>query len=116
IVPDSYVDQVFDDPRTRLFPEIPGKFGGPHGPMAPVPYEKYRELFITEGNVSGGAQFVRDHRGLLDAVASRYKVDGVLLTALVAIETRYGTHVGAYPVFDALDTIIQGVPSHSSWA
>jgi membrane-bound lytic murein transglycosylase B len=115
-VPDSYVDEVFSDPRTKLFPEIPGKFGGPRGPVQPVPYEQYRKYFITESNIAGGAQFVRDRRELLNAVQARYKVDGVLLTALVAIETHYGTAVGKYPVFDALDTIIQGVPSHSAWA
>jgi membrane-bound lytic murein transglycosylase B len=115
-VPGSYADQVFDDPRAKLFPEIPGKFEGPRGPVAPVPYETYRKLFITEGNIAAGARFVREHRGLLDAVSARYKVDGVLLTALVAIETKYGTHVGTYPVFDALDTIIQGAPSRSAWA
>ncbi|MFI5361682.1 MAG: lytic murein transglycosylase [Elusimicrobiota bacterium] len=115
-VPDSYVDQVFDDRRTKLFPEIPGKFVGPHGPVTPVPYEKYRKYFITERYIAGGAQFVLDHKEILDAVSARYGVDGVLLTALVAIETRYGTAVGTYPVFDALDTIIQGVPSRSKWA
>jgi membrane-bound lytic murein transglycosylase B len=115
-VPASYVDQVFDDPRTKLFPEIPGKFEGPTGPVKPVPYEQYRKYFVTEANLAAGAQFVRDHRDLLKAVQARYKVDGVLLTALVAVETRYGTAVGKYPVFDALDTIIQGVPSRSNWA
>ena len=115
-VPDSYVDQVFADPRTKLFPEIPGYFDGHQGPVVPVPYENYRKLFITEGNVAAGAQFVRDHRALLDAVSARYKVDGTLLTALVAIETKYGTRAGTYPVFDALDTIIQGVPRRSEWA
>ena len=115
-VPDSYVDQVFDDPRTKLFPEIPGYFGGSHGPVTPAPYEQYRKQFITEARIEAGAQFVRDHRELLDAVTARYAVDGTLLTALVAIETRYGTAVGRYPVFDALNTIIQGVPRRSSWA
>jgi membrane-bound lytic murein transglycosylase B len=115
-VPDSYVDQVFADARTKLFPEIPGKFEGPSGESSPVPYEQYRKYFITESNISGGARFVADHRALLAAVTARYKVDGVLLTALVAIETRYGTAVGKYPVFDALDTIIQKVPSRAAWA
>ena len=115
-VPDSYVDRVFDDPRAKLFPEIPGYFGGAHGPVTPVTYEQYRKQFITERNIAGGAQFVRDHRDLLDAVSARYTVDGTLLTALVAIETRYGTAVGKYPVFDALNTIIQGVPRRSAWA
>jgi membrane-bound lytic murein transglycosylase B len=119
-VPDSYVDQVFADPRTKLFPEIPGKFEVPQGPVRvpppPVPYEQYRKYFITESNIAAGAQFTRDHRALLDAVQARYKVDGTLITALVAIETRYGTAVGKYPVFDSLDTIIQQVPSRSAWA
>ena len=115
-VPDSYVDQVLDDPRTKLFPEIPGYFGGSLGPVTPVTYEQYRKQFITERNIAGGAQFVRDHRELLGAVSARYTVDGTLLTALVAIETRYGTAVGKYPVFDALNTIIQGVPRRSAWA
>ena len=115
-VPDSYVDSIFADPRTKLFPEIQGKFESPSGPVMPVPYEQYRKYFITEANIAAGAQFVRDHRALLDAVTARFKVDGVLLTALVSIETRYGTVVGKYPVFDALDTIIQKVPSRSAWA
>lgn len=115
-VPDSYVDSVFADPRARLFPDIPGKFETPSGPVPSVPYEQYRKYFITDANIAAGAQFVRDHRDLLDAVTARYKVDGVLLTALVSIETRYGTATGKYPVFDALDTIIQQVPSRSAWA
>ncbi|HXT00274.1 MAG TPA: lytic murein transglycosylase [Elusimicrobiota bacterium] len=115
-VPDSYVDAVFDDPRAKLFPEIPGKFETPSGPVKPVPYEQYRKYFITEKNIDAGAKFVAEHRALLDAVKARYKVDGVLLTALVSIETRYGTAAGTYPVFDALNTIIQKVPSRSAWA
>lgn len=115
-VPDSYVDAVFADPRAKLFPDIPGKFETPSGPVPPVPYEQYRKYFITEVNISSGARFVRDHRDLLDEVTARYKVDGVLLAALVSIETRYGTATGKYPVFDALNTIIQKVPSRSAWA
>jgi membrane-bound lytic murein transglycosylase B len=115
-VPDAYVDGVFNDSRTKLFPEIPGKFGGAAGPAASVPYDQYRKYFMTEANIAAGAQFVRDHRDLLDAVQARYGVNGALLVALVSVETRYGTNVGKYPVFDALNTIIQGVPSRSNWA
>ena len=115
-VPDAYVDQVFADPRSKLFPEIPGKFGTPTTPAPAVPYDQYRKYFITPANIAAGVQFVRDHRDLLDAVQARYQVDGTLLTALVSIETRYGTAVGKYPVFDALDTIIQQVPARSNWA
>jgi membrane-bound lytic murein transglycosylase B len=115
-VPDSYVDRVFDDPRSKLFPEIPGKFGTRTTPAPPVPYDQYRKYFVTPANIDGGARFVRDHRDLLDAVQARYRVDGALLTALVAVETRYGAAVGKYPVFDALNTIVQQVPARSNWA
>lgn len=115
-VPDAYADAVFDDPRARLFPEIPGKFGTPTTPVPPTPYDQYRKWFITPANVAAGAAFVRDHRALLNAVEARYRVDGVLLTALVSIETRYGTSVGKYPVFDALNTTVRGVPRRSGWA
>jgi membrane-bound lytic murein transglycosylase B len=115
-VPEAYVDQVFDDPRTKLFPRISGNFEGPRGPVRPASYERYRKYFVTEANIAAGARFVRDHRDLLNAVQARYKVDAVLLTALVGIETRYGAAAGTYPVFDALDTIIQRVPARSSWA
>lgn len=115
-VPDAYVDQVFDDPRARLFPDIPGKFGTPTTPAPPVPYDQYRKYFITPANIAAGVQFVRDHRDLLNAVQARYATDGALLTALVSIETRYGTATGKYPVFDALNTIVQQVPARSNWA
>lgn len=115
-VPDAYVDRVFDDPRSKLFPEIPGKFGTPTAPVPPVPYDQYRKYFITPANIAAGVQFVTDHRDLLNAVQARYTVDGTLLTALVAVETRYGAAAGKYPVFDALNTIVQQVPARSNWA
>ncbi|MFI5363349.1 MAG: lytic murein transglycosylase [Elusimicrobiota bacterium] len=115
-VPDSYVDRVFDDPRTTLYPSIPGNFGTIQGPRRPVPYERYRKPYITEKYIAPGAQFVRDHGELLGAVSARYHVDAALLTALVGIESHYGTFVGTYPVVNALDTIIQGVPRRSEWA
>lgn len=115
-VPDAYADAVFDDPRLKIYPEIPGKFeGGTTKPEA-VPYEQYRKYFMTEERIAAGARFMRDHAALLKEVEARGKVDGGLLTGLVAVETYYGTRVGTYSVFDALYTIVLKVPSRSSWA
>jgi len=115
-VPDAYVDSVFDDPRARLYADIPAKFGTPTKPVPPVPYDQYRRYFVTDANLDAGVRFVRDHRDLLDAVQARYRVDGVLLVGLVCVETRYGTATGKYMVFDALNTIVQTVPQRSAWA
>jgi membrane-bound lytic murein transglycosylase B len=116
VVPETYVDQVFDDPRAALYPTILPAFGGPQGPRAPVPYEKYRKPYITEKYIAPGAQFVREQTALLDAVSARYHVDAALLTALVGVESHYGTFVGTYPVVNVFNTIIQGVPRRADWA
>ena len=115
-VPDAYVDSVFDDPRSKLFADIPPKFGTPATPVPPVPYDQYRKYFVTPGNLDAGARFVRDHRALLAAIEARFHVDGSLLAGLVCVETRFGTATGKYPVFDALNTIVQKVPQRSDWA
>jgi membrane-bound lytic murein transglycosylase B len=115
-VPEAYVDSVFDDPRSRLYPDIPPKFGTPTTPVPPLPYDQYRRKFVTPENLDAGVKFIRDHRSLLAAVEARYGVDGTLLVGLVCVETRYGTAAGRYSVFDALNTIIQGVPRRSDWA
>jgi membrane-bound lytic murein transglycosylase B len=113
-VPRSYADAVFADPRTRVYPEIPGYFGG--AAQAELPYGQYKKYILTESRIAAGAQFVRDHRALLAQVEARTGVDGTLLTALSGVETLYGTNTGHYRVIDALDTIVQRVPRLSDWA
>ena len=112
-VPESYVDSVFDDPRTAVIDGIADRFGRP---AESLPYEQYRKFFLTEANIANGARFVREHQGLLSRVSARTGVDGALLTSLSGIETRYGASVGTFPVFSALYTITLKVPRRSDWA
>ncbi|OGS01228.1 MAG: hypothetical protein A2V88_02990 [Elusimicrobia bacterium RBG_16_66_12] len=112
-VPESYVDSVFDDPRTAVIDGISDRFGRP---AESLPYEQYRKFFLTEANIANGAKFGRDHRGLLSQVGARAGVDGTLLTALCGIETRYGASVGTFPVFSALYTIMLKVSKRADWA
>lgn len=112
-VPESSIDSVFDDPRTKLIDGIADRFGRP---AESLPYEQYRKFFLTEANIANGVRFVRDHRGLLNSAHGRTGVDGTLLTALTGIETRYGASVGTFPVFSALYTIMLKVPRRSDWA
>ncbi|UPT73185.1 MAG: lytic murein transglycosylase [Elusimicrobiota bacterium] len=115
-VPDAYVDAAFADPRGKIFPEIPPKFGTPAAPVPPTPYDEYRRWFVTEANLKAGVEFIRANRPILQAVQAKYGVDYVLLVGLVSVETRYGTAAGKYPIFDALNTIVQKVPRRSDWA
>ncbi len=124
VVPDAYVDEIFDGRHQMLYPEIPKKYADRkklrdrfaglrnNAPSAKAPssYDAYRKQFITEKNIEKGVAFARSHSALLNAVHARYRVDGALLVALVSRETRYGADVGSYRVFDALYTIILNVP------
>lgn len=124
VVPESYVDEIFDGRYAMLYPNIPKIYAdrkaqqdryqelkkqSPDGKV-PSNYPAYRKKFISEKAIAKGVAFVKTHRALLDAVQERYGVDATLLVALVSQETRYGADVGSYRVFDALYTIILKVP------
>lgn len=116
VVPQAFVDAAFDDPRSRLYTDIPDKFRNWGHPGFVPTYDDYRKKFIVAANINAGVEFVIEHRDVLDAVEARYGVDPALLAALVSRETYYGRFTGNYQVFDALNTIIQKVPVRSSWA
>ncbi|MDE2236546.1 MAG: lytic murein transglycosylase [Elusimicrobia bacterium] len=110
-VPEDYVRAAFDDPETRLIPEIPGRFRpGPSQPSA-QPYSQY-----LGQAAAAGAVFYADHKELLDRVEKAYGVDAGILASLVGVETFYGTNTGRYPVFSTLYTIMVELPGRRDWA
>lgn len=114
-VPESFVRTAFDDPATRIYPDIPPRFK-PGGPVEEAPYDRYRKFFITEERIKAGAAFAKTHAALLSEVERRTGVDAAILVALVGVETFYGTKTGTYPVFSALYTITLKVPARTKWA
>lgn len=112
-LPAAYVDSVFADPRLRLDMRIPPRFAKP---SEALPYERYRQIFITETRIAAGAEFFRAQEALLDRVVARYGVDKHLLVGLVGVETFYGRGTGAHEVANALYTIIDQVPSRETFA
>lgn len=112
-ISDEAVRAAFDDPQTRVVPEIAERFGRP---AESLPYEQYRRIFLTEATIAGGARLVRERSALLQEVSARTGVDPHLVTALVGVETRYGTRTGQFTVFNALYTAVRAVPKRSDWA
>lgn len=112
-VPRAYVEAALDEPRLKTIPGLEDRFGKP---AETLPYERYREIFLTEKRIQGGADFLAARRATLDAVAARKGVDPALLTALSGVETFYGANTGSYATLSALWTITQKVPARSSWA
>jgi membrane-bound lytic murein transglycosylase B len=60
---------------------------------------------VTEQRVERGRKLLREHRGLLRAVAADYGVQPRFLVAFWGLETNFGDYLGAFPVIGALATL-----------
>jgi len=66
---------------------------------------EYRQRMLTPARIEAGAQLWREHKELLDQVASEYEVPPEYLVAVLGVETQYGRVTGRYRVLDALATL-----------
>lgn len=86
------------EPQARVLEEIAR-------PAETLPWHRYRPIFVTEARRSGGVEFLREHRDLLEQARERYGVPPEIVTAILGVETFYGRHDGRYPVLDTLATL-----------
>ena len=77
------------------------------------PWKDYRGIFIQEKRIDLGAEFWRQHRGVLDRVSQQYGVDPAIIVAIIGVETYYGRNTGSYRVIDALATLAFDYPKRS---
>lgn len=84
-------------------------------PAEALPWHRYRALFINDAQVDGGVAFMREHRALLERAEQTYGVDPLIITAIIGIETRFGTVKGNHRVIDALTTLAVGYPRRSKF-
>ena len=84
-------------------------------PAEGKPWHQYREIFMTESRIAGGAQFWRDNEAALKAVEQQYGVPAEIIIAIIGVETKYGAFTGKYRVIDALATLGFAYPSRSEF-
>lgn len=65
----------------------------------------YRALFVTPERVAGGKRFLSEHPRLLEQAEAAYGVPPEVITAIIGIETNYGSSLGSHRVLDALSTL-----------
>ncbi|MDZ7829304.1 MAG: lytic murein transglycosylase B [Halofilum sp. (in: g-proteobacteria)] len=82
-------------------------------PAEALPWKRYRPIFVTEARARAGAEFVREHRELLERAQARYGVAPEIVTAILGVETFYGRHEGGFPVLDTLVTLAFDYPPRS---
>jgi membrane-bound lytic murein transglycosylase B len=76
---------------------------------------EYRARMLTSARIEAGAQLWREHKELLDQVASEYQVEPEYLIAVLGVETQYGRITGRYRVIDALATLSFDYPPRAGY-
>jgi membrane-bound lytic murein transglycosylase B len=78
-------------------------------------WTRYRKIFITDKNISRGADFWRKNEDTLMRAEEKFGVAAEIIVATLGVETRYGRNTGNYPVIDALSTLALEYPRRSKF-
>jgi len=74
----------------------------PEGAMS---WEQYRDRIVSPTRIDNGRRNFNQSRPLLDAIATRYRVDPRVIVAIWGMETNFGTNTGGFGVIEALATL-----------
>jgi membrane-bound lytic murein transglycosylase B len=79
------------------------------------PWFEYREIFITPRRISAGVDFFREHEARLRQISASTGVPAEVITAILGVETFYGTRTGSFRAVDALATLAFDYPPRSAF-
>jgi len=80
-----------------------------------LPWHKYRDIFINKARIDKGVVFLKEHKELLNAAQQKYGVPPHVITALIGVETHYGTSMGNRRVLDSLVTLTADFPRRTKF-
>ena len=84
-------------------------------PAESKPWYQYRSIFLQAGRIEGGVQFWSEHARALDRAEKIYGVPPQIITAILGVETRYGSRQGRYRVMDSLVTLAFDYPPRAEF-
>lgn len=67
-------------------------------------WDSYRPIHLNERNLENGARFMAENAALLARAEAEYGVPPAVITAILGVETKFGTYTGVHRVLDALAT------------
>ncbi len=79
-------------------------------PAEGKPWHQYRNIFLKQNRINAGKAFMQKHQDLLSAVEDKYGVPPEIVTALIGVETFYGTRMGSRNVLRSLATLTAAYP------
>ena len=68
-------------------------------------WTEYRASFLRESRIAKGAEFLHKHSALFKRAEQEYGVTPAVITAILGVETNYGSYTGKASVLDALATL-----------
>jgi len=74
-------------------------------PAESKPWRDYRPIFLTDKRIAQGRAFLAQNRAELERIQKETGVPPEYVTAIIGVETFYGTNTGNYRVLDALYTL-----------
>lgn len=74
-------------------------------PAESKPWRDYRPIFVNDRRIRAGVRFWEENEQLLENAEIRYGVPPQIITAIIGVETFYGTRMGRFPVLDSLATL-----------
>jgi len=84
-------------------------------PAENKPWYEYRPLFLQPARVASGVAFWNAHAAVLDKAERIYGVPPQIITAILGVETRYGSRQGSYRVMDSLVTLAFNYPPRAAF-
>lgn len=79
------------------------------------PWYQYRNIFLKQNRIEAGKVFMQKHQALLNAVNDKYGVPPEIVTALIGVETFYGTRMGSRSVLRSLATLTAAYPRREAF-
>ncbi|GAA6144388.1 lytic murein transglycosylase B [Thalassolituus maritimus] len=73
-------------------------------------WARYQDIFLTEKRINSGKNFLETQAETLAAAEKKYGVPREIITAIIGVETFYGTRQGSYRVLDSLSTLAFDYP------
>lgn len=86
-----------------------------NAPAEALPWYRYRAIFVTPARIAGGRAFMTENRKTLAAAERRYGVPAAIVTALIGMESRYGSREGGFSALSALATLAFDYPSRAEF-
>ena len=84
-------------------------------PAESKPWYQYRPIFLQAARIDGGVAFWKQHAEVLERAEQEYGVPPQIITAILGVETRYGSRQGGYRVMDSLVTLAFNYPPRAAF-